>query len=44
MGGGFRPMSGPRSGMNYPLPQSLPVPQLSGQKRGFSGRGGPSPG
>ncbi|KAL9407609.1 hypothetical protein AB3S75_046197 [Citrus x aurantiifolia] len=43
MGGGFRPMSGPRSGMNYPLPQSLPVPQLSGQKRGFSGRGGPSP-
>ncbi|KAH9766239.1 Flowering time control protein FCA [Citrus sinensis] len=43
MGGGFRPMSGPRSGMNYPLPQSLPVPQISGQKRGFSGRGGPSP-
>ncbi|KAK1592305.1 hypothetical protein Q3G72_022802 [Acer saccharum] len=51
-GGGFRPMGGAGEGMfrptgggfgqSYQMP-SPPVPQLSGQKRGFQGRGGPSP-
>ncbi|KAL5785015.1 hypothetical protein ACOSQ2_007407 [Xanthoceras sorbifolium] len=40
-GGMFRPMGG-GLGPSYPTPPP-PVPQLLGQKRGFSGRGGPSP-
>lgn len=41
----FRPMTGGEGGFppSYPVPPP-PITPLSGQKRGFSGRAGPSPG